>query len=64
MGVINRIFIGVKWVFSISNMCMWMVFGWVVRYGDDGVKGFQIATIWIPIDGFSIIFSRLSFEAT
>ena len=41
-------------------MCMWMVFGWVVRYGDDdddGVKGFQIATIWIPIDGFSIIFS-------
>ena len=40
-------------------MCMWMVFGRVVRYGDDddGVKGFQIATIWIPIDGFSIIFS-------
>ena len=41
-------------------MCMWMVFGWVVRYGDDdddGIKGFQIATIWIPIDGFSIIFS-------
>ena len=59
MGVINKIFIGVKWVFSISNMCMWMVFGRVVSYGDDddGVKGFQIATIWIPIDGFSIIFS-------